>query len=445
MNQVFEESKTRLSPHSNCFILFWLRTRPCRITKSKAGHLGCTPEGVAQHERVALRARPRYSNRVGFRIILENTGVKWDQRCHEATSFGSCANSSEALAGRRPAVAQRVLAPSLGSPKANQRATKSPLGCYATKLVGPYGAPLLSRRHDNFSSAKSKPVLGPFGAQQELRSATSPFGAIGCYAPPRPTVGHRQRSCLWPPKNVLSVQSKPPSLRSSYGNNIGRRRGDCSARLRSSKQSKQQSLVFGQLLAFGQQERSSSSRTSRKLLLRDTFKTKSGLNKTRINRRLKHPFTVWGFVMDTKCCRMEILGCRTPSGARLAPKGVQPTRTLLAQPKGEHGQSEHSSGLQAEGLCNIVTKTRYKTIRPLLNLSRENLTTLCKDLRLPVYPDKSNKAVQYSRNRLREQILPAVKLFLNPKIDDALFKLAELLTQDFSVVSHLVNTGRRLK
>ena len=95
--------------------------------------------------------------------------------------------------------------------------------------------------------------------------------------------------------------------------------------------------------------------------------------------------------------------------------------------------------------ARAANKAKYKTIRPLLNLSRENLTNLCKDLRLPVYPDKSNKAVQYSRNRLREQILPAVKLFINPKIEDALFKLAELLTQDFSVVSRLATNARRLK
>ncbi len=95
--------------------------------------------------------------------------------------------------------------------------------------------------------------------------------------------------------------------------------------------------------------------------------------------------------------------------------------------------------------ARAANKAKYKTIRPLLNLSRENLTTICKDLRLPVYPDKSNKAVQYSRNRLREQILPAVKLFINPKIEDALFKLAELLTQDFAVVSKLANNARHLK
>ena len=107
-------------------------------------------------------------------------------------------------------------------------------------------------------------------------------------------------------------------------------------------------------------------------------------------------------------------------------------------PEGLHA-IDLQSGPQA------ANKLKYKTIRPLLNLSREKLTTLCKALRLPVYPDKSNKAVQYSRNRLREQILPAVKLFINPKIEDALFKLAELLTQDFSMVSQLVNTPSRLR
>lgn len=93
---------------------------------------------------------------------------------------------------------------------------------------------------------------------------------------------------------------------------------------------------------------------------------------------------------------------------------------------------------------NIVNKKKYNIVRPLLNLSRGSLTTLCKALHLPVYPDKSNNAVQYSRNRLREQIFPAIKLFLNPKIENALFKLADLLIQDFSVVSYLINTGHHL-
>ena len=257
--------------------------------------------------------------------------------------------------------------------------------------------------------------------------------------------------CLEPPQGVLSVRSKPTDLRSYHWNNTARRGGSCSAMLSTNKQSKQQGLAFGVRR-----------RRTKKISLRDPFKTKSGLNKTSLNRRLKHPFAVWGFVMDTRSCRTEVFSCRGAIGAwyALAPpgppelrsaslfrrnifwllresKGLQPPRASLAQPA-------RSSGQVTRGLCNLITKARYKTIRHLLNLSRDNLTTFCKELRLPVYPDKSNKAVQYSRNRLREQILPAVKLFLNPKVDDALFKLAELLTQDFCAVYHLVNTGRRL-
>lgn len=227
--------------------------------------------------------------------------------------------------------------------------------------------------------------------------------------------------------------------------------------LSNTKQSKQQGLTFGklELLAVPSTARSSSS----------TFKTKFGVSKTSLNPRatlslflsplvLGHsspfscscssflstskryarleenqkftqPFTVWGAVVDTKSCGTKLLDSRR-----------SPFSTLL-------GQSKVRFGLSSPALCNNATNTKYKIIRPLLNLSRENLTILCKDLHLPVYPDKSNKAVQYSRNRLREQILPAIKLFLNPKIDHALFKLAELLTQDFSLVSNLVNIGRR--
>ena len=223
------------------------------------------------------------------------------------------------------------------------------------------------------------------------------------------------------------------------------------------KQNKQQGLTFGklELLAVLGTARNSSS----------TFKTNFGVRKTSLNPRatlslflwplvlgpssrcscscssflstsksyarlednlkFTQPFTVWGVVVDTKCCGTKLLDCRR-----------SPFTTLLEQSKVRFGVS-------SPALCNNATNTKYKISRPLLNLSRENLTILCKDLHLPVYPDKSNKAVQYSRNRLREQILPAIKLFLNPKIDHALFKLAELLTQDFSLVSNLVNTGRR--
>ena len=140
----------------------------------------------------------------------------------------------------------------------------------------------------------------------------------------------------------------------------------------------------------------------------------------------KRHLDVWGIVNSRQSPEVVATRARLPVPPLLGPSWAH----------------RNSVSARSGGADNT---TKYKTIRPLLNLSRENLTTICKDLRLPVYPDKSNKAVQYARNRLREQILPAVKHFVNPKIEDALFKLSELLTEDFSVVSHIVSSGRRLK
>lgn len=73
---------------------------------------------------------------------------------------------------------------------------------------------------------------------------------------------------------------------------------------------------------------------------------------------------------------------------------------------------------------------KYKMIRPLLDLKRETITMVCKEFKMPVYPDQSNRSVQYSRNRIRKQIIPSIKYFMNPQVEDSLFKLAELLNKE---------------
>lgn len=80
--------------------------------------------------------------------------------------------------------------------------------------------------------------------------------------------------------------------------------------------------------------------------------------------------------------------------------------------------------------CKINIYTNYKMIRPLLNCSRSEITLICTQTRIPVYPDKSNKTIQYSRNRLRKQIFPSIKLFFNPKVEDALSNFADLASKE---------------
>lgn len=73
----------------------------------------------------------------------------------------------------------------------------------------------------------------------------------------------------------------------------------------------------------------------------------------------------------------------------------------------------------------LYREKNYKVIRPLLDSSRYLITKMCEHLKLPVYPDKSNQTVHYSRNRIRKQIIPSLKIFFNPKVEDAIFRFAE--------------------
>ena len=72
-----------------------------------------------------------------------------------------------------------------------------------------------------------------------------------------------------------------------------------------------------------------------------------------------------------------------------------------------------------------VYKTSYTAVRPLMNCLRGTITMACVSTCLPIYPDLSNLKMGYSRNRIRRQILPTIKLFLNPKVEKALFVFSE--------------------
>ena len=98
---------------------------------------------------------------------------------------------------------------------------------------------------------------------------------------------------------------------------------------------------------------------------------------------------------------------------------------------------------------NSIKKNKKKDcasamlVRPLLDLSRGMITAVCQYGKLPVYPDRSNQSLNYSRNRIRKQILPGIQLFFNPQAEDALFQFAELVLQEQKLVSRVINTTIR--
>ena len=75
----------------------------------------------------------------------------------------------------------------------------------------------------------------------------------------------------------------------------------------------------------------------------------------------------------------------------------------------------------------VEGKERLALVRPLLALSRHDVKQLCQFWRMPIYPDRTNEQLRFSRNRVRKQLLPMLRSFFNPQIDGVLSQLGEIL------------------
>ena len=60
--------------------------------------------------------------------------------------------------------------------------------------------------------------------------------------------------------------------------------------------------------------------------------------------------------------------------------------------------------------------------RPNLSLNRFETFKLSIFWNLPIILDSTNQLMSFKRNRLRYQVLPVLKLFFNPKLEEALIK-----------------------
>nr|WP_115094966.1 tRNA lysidine(34) synthetase TilS [Synechococcus sp. UW106] len=66
--------------------------------------------------------------------------------------------------------------------------------------------------------------------------------------------------------------------------------------------------------------------------------------------------------------------------------------------------------------------------RPLLHLQRNDTLQICQDLALPIWDDPSNQSVDFSRNRIRKEVLPVLEE-LHPGSTQRMSDLAERMSQ----------------
>lgn len=94
-------------------------------------------------------------------------------------------------------------------------------------------------------------------------------------------------------------------------------------------------------------------------------------------------------------------------------------------------------GSGIEGLCGIPVK-RGIFIRPLLYLTREDVEKYCEENEIPFVTDSTNLCDDYSRNKIRHNVIPILKE-LNPKAEISALKTSDILREDSAFIINQAN------
>ena len=79
-------------------------------------------------------------------------------------------------------------------------------------------------------------------------------------------------------------------------------------------------------------------------------------------------------------------------------------------------------------LNHLVNPGLISIQRPLLVLNRYEIRLLLDTTHLPLWVDSTNQNFCYMRNRIRYQILPMLRFYLNQKVDNCIGRCSEILT-----------------
>ena len=94
-------------------------------------------------------------------------------------------------------------------------------------------------------------------------------------------------------------------------------------------------------------------------------------------------------------------------------------------------------GTSIKGLAGIPP-VRDKIIRPLINCTSDEIRNACSELHIDYVFDETNSDNAYSRNYIRNVIVPAFKK-LNPSFEEAAFRLSESSAEDDLFIDKCAN------
>lgn len=86
------------------------------------------------------------------------------------------------------------------------------------------------------------------------------------------------------------------------------------------------------------------------------------------------------------------------------------------------------AGISGMGGIRPIRDNKY--IRPILSCSRSEIEEYCELNKLSPVIDSTNSENIYTRNRIRLEVIPYIKKYFNPNIDENLFKVSSILRDE---------------
>ena len=97
------------------------------------------------------------------------------------------------------------------------------------------------------------------------------------------------------------------------------------------------------------------------------------------------------------------------------------------------------SGLNGlTGMSVVQSEYAIPVVRPLLDVTKENLLAYIGTKHISYCVDSTNEAVRYQRNRIRHRIIPELEA-VNPAVVDAIVRLGSSVNEDVMVISDLTS------
>lgn len=123
-------------------------------------------------------------------------------------------------------------------------------------------------------------------------------------------------------------------------------------------------------------------------------------------------------------------------------KKINATKIAIAHNKNDNAETVLMNvirGSGVSGLKGIDPVRDNKFIRPLIEIDRKSIEQYCMEKNLNPKFDESNKENIYTRNKIRNLLIPYLEKEFNPSIIESINRLSSLATQENRYIEKIVN------